>query len=139
MQHGLADLGIIPRYYGEIKHLDVKEYQPHLRKFLNDKYSPSAMFLEYIPNMEMIVWENYTEERGQAMIRGIDYIHKALVLHDDVYPKNIMVLKDDPKRVVWLDFDRAESYDVAAVTKEQQDLMRVERKYVTEIAEALVS
>ena len=79
------------------------------------------MVLEYIPNMEMIVWENHTEERGQAMIRGIDYIHKALVLHADVYPRNIMVLKDGPKRVVWLDFDRAESYDVAAVTEEQQD------------------
>jgi hypothetical protein len=73
------------------------------------------------------------------MIRGIDYIHKALVLHADVYPRNIMVLKDDPKRVVWLDFDRAESYDIAAVTEEPQDLMRVERNYVTEIAEALVS
>jgi hypothetical protein len=24
MQHGLADLGIIPRYYGEIRHLDVR-------------------------------------------------------------------------------------------------------------------
>lgn len=139
MEHGLADLGIIPRYFGEIRHLDVKEYQPHLRKFIDDVNPPSAVFLEYIPNMEMIVWENYTPERGEAMIRGIDYIHNALVLHGDGYPRNIVVFKDDPERVLWLDFDRAETYDVASITEEQRERMRAERRGVMDIAELLVS
>lgn len=105
MQHGLAELGIIPRYYGEMRHLDVEKDQPHLRKFLNDKYPPSAMFLEYIPNMEMIVWENYPEERGQATVRGIDYIHKALVLHARCLSKKYHDSQERPGKSRRLDFD----------------------------------
>ncbi|OXV11424.1 hypothetical protein Egran_00815 [Elaphomyces granulatus] len=76
---------MIPRYYGTIENLDPKLYQPHLNDFLEDEYPPKAILLEYIPNMQMLYWTNYTKKGMDNFIKGLQQIHEALVEHSDVY------------------------------------------------------
>jgi tRNA A-37 threonylcarbamoyl transferase component Bud32 len=139
MQHGLGHQGIVPRYHGEIQHLDVKDYQPHLRRFLDEERPPSAIFLEYIPNMVTILPEHYTKERVESMMRGIRQIHKALVLHFDSYPRNIKVFENDPEQVIWIDFDRVQTYDADTITERNKTLIEEEEEDVHLFAESLVS
>lgn len=116
----------MPHFYGTIERLNLSQYQPHLEMFLNDKHPPNAIFLEYIPNMEPIHPQNYTKKRGEAFIRGIQEIHRALVLHCDAKQRNMMVVKDDPERVVWLDFDRAQTYHADILTERQREFIEEE-------------
>ncbi|KGY14883.1 hypothetical protein PABG_12277 [Paracoccidioides brasiliensis Pb03] len=96
--------------------MDVTRYQHHLKVFLNENPS-SAIFLEYIPNMEMIYLHDFTKKQGEALIRGIREIHKALVLHCDAKLRNMMIVKNDPESVVCLDFDRAQTSHAESLTK----------------------
>ncbi|CAG8229009.1 unnamed protein product [Penicillium salamii] len=112
--------------------------QPHLKMFLGDEYPPSAIFLEYIAGLEMINLENYSQQRVDNLIDGIRKIHKALVRHKDPKPRNMMVVADTPERVVWLDFDRAETYDEDKITVEQQKLIEEEELMVDEFRIAMV-
>ncbi|KAJ5354955.1 hypothetical protein N7541_005999 [Penicillium brevicompactum] len=98
--------------------------------FLDDEYPPSAIFLEYIAGLEMISLQNYTPQRMNNFVEGIQQIHKALVRHRDPKPRNMMVVMDTPERVVWLDFDRAETYDEDQITVEQKDLLGEENEIV---------
>jgi phosphoribulokinase len=67
------------------------------------------MFLEYIPNLETDHLHRYSQERMDGFIRYIREIHKALIRHG-CETEEMMIVKDDPSnRVVWLDFDRAET------------------------------
>ncbi|KAJ6125012.1 hypothetical protein N7471_012329 [Penicillium samsonianum] len=78
---------------------------------LADEYPPSAIFLEYIIGLEMITLENYTQQRMDNIVSGIQQIHKALVRHRDPKQRNMMAVTGTIERVVWMDFDRAETYD----------------------------
>lgn len=85
--------------------------------FLNDEYPPNAIFLEYIPDPEILHLHNYTPGRMDKFLAGIREIHKALVEHNDMKPRNMLVVQDDPaERVVWIDFDRENTYDEHLVT-----------------------
>ena len=79
-------------------------------EFLEDEYPPTAILLEYIPNLQKLHWTKYTEKRMQNFIDGINEIHKALILHDDVHPRNMMVVEGDPERAIWIDFDRSQTF-----------------------------
>ncbi|RAH67094.1 uncharacterized protein BO66DRAFT_422433 [Aspergillus aculeatinus CBS 121060] len=85
-------------------------YRPHLNHFENDVYKPKAILLEYLPDAEGLNCLNYSDERFEIAMRGLDDIHRAHVLHHDVYPKNILVVPGNPERVVWVDFDVAMTY-----------------------------
>lgn len=113
--------------------------QPHLKRFLDDEYPPSAIFLEYIAGLEMVTLDNYTLQRLENAVAGIREIHKALVRHKDPKPRNIMVVKDSPNRIIWLDFDRAETYDEDSITSRQLELIEQEEQLVIELQECLVS
>ncbi|KAL1985871.1 hypothetical protein VTN96DRAFT_7249 [Rasamsonia emersonii] len=119
-KHGLCDCGIVPQFYGTMERLDLRLFQPHLKMLLDDKYPPNAVFLECIPNMEMLLPQNYTRKRMENLVHGIREIHRALVLHCDAKPRNMMVVRDDPERVVWLDFDRAQTYHADKLTERQR-------------------
>ncbi|KAJ9225219.1 hypothetical protein DTO027B5_6505 [Paecilomyces variotii] len=123
---GLCDQGIVPRFLGSMRKFDQSLCQPYLEMFLDDEYPPSAIFLEYIPNMEMITLNNYTQQRMDNLIAGIREIHKTLVLHGDLKPRNMMVVKDDPERVIWIDFDRAATYEEASITDSEKSLLEDE-------------
>lgn len=53
---------------------------------------------------------NYSEARYRHAIDGMKEIHKALVHHRDIYPKNILIVPGEPDRVVWIDFDVASTF-----------------------------
>ncbi|CAI7652094.1 unnamed protein product [Penicillium glandicola] len=59
-EQGLCDRGIVPDFLGSMRKFDPALCQPHLKKFLDDEYPPSAIFLEYIAGLEMIILDNYT-------------------------------------------------------------------------------
>lgn len=96
--------------------------------FLEDEYPspppprPSAILLEYIPNLEMIHLQNYTTKRMDRLIEGIREIHKAEVRHKNPKPRNMLVVKDDAEeeRVVWIDFDRAATYREDQITERKR-------------------
>ncbi|KAJ5712012.1 hypothetical protein N7488_006168 [Penicillium malachiteum] len=109
---------------------------------MDDEYPPSAIFLEYIPGLEKIhPVENFTQQRMDNLFDGIRQINKALVLHNDLYPRNMMVIKDTPEsksdRVIWLDFDRAETFNEDEITDEQARLIAMEEKIVSDLGSSL--
>ncbi|KAJ9243486.1 hypothetical protein DTO280E4_5601 [Paecilomyces variotii] len=135
--HGLCDRGIVPRFLGSMEKFDPSFCQPHLKMFLHDEYLPSAIFLEYIPNLEMIQLHNYTPQRMNNLLNSIREIHSALVRHKDPKPRNMMIIKDDPERVVWIDFDRAETYNEDQITDKQKYLLEREEVMVVEFKKCI--
>ena len=89
---GVCEKGVVPRYYGHIDQLGPGQFRPHLDHFIHDLYQPKAMIFEYLPNTESINCVNYSKERFQKAIDGIQEIYKALVYHQDVYLKNIVLV-----------------------------------------------
>ena len=76
-EHGLCDSGLVPNFLGSMQKFDPYLCQPHLNLFLDDEYLPSAIFLDNIPDMEMINIHNCTEKRLNNLITGIQEIHRA--------------------------------------------------------------
>lgn len=138
-ERDLCDRGVIPHFFGTMRKFDPSSCQPHLRHFVEDEYPPSAIFMEYIPGLEMITLENYTEKRVANLLDAIRQIHKAFVRHKDVKPRNMMVVKDTPDRVIWLDFDRAETYDEDQITDEQVEGLKEEEQIMMEFSSFMVS
>lgn len=52
---------------------------------------------------------NYSEDLFRFAVDGIKEIHGARVHHHDIYPKNMLVVSG--RRIVWIDFDVATSFD----------------------------
>ncbi|KAJ5577938.1 uncharacterized protein N7459_006902 [Penicillium hispanicum] len=138
-EQGLCDSGVVPNFLGSIRKFDPSPCQPHLKMFLDDEYLPSAIFLEYIAGLEMIGLHNYTQQRMDNIITGIRQIHKALVRHRDPKPRNMMVVTDSPDRIVWIDFDRAETYNEEQITTEQRKLLEEEEEIVDGLKVCLAS
>ncbi|KAJ0413121.1 hypothetical protein BJY00DRAFT_306542 [Aspergillus carlsbadensis] len=131
--HGLCDRAVIPKFHGSIEDLDPNLHQPHLDMFLQDEYAPKAILLEYIADMEAIHWTNYTAAKRDNFIRGLEEIHAAGVIHDDVYPRNLMVVKGDAERAIWIDFDRAQTWDEDNLSDRQKGWLDFERELVVEL------
>lgn len=138
-EHGLCDSGLVPNFLESMRKFDPHLCQPHLNSFLYDEHLPSAIFLDYIPDLEMINIHNCTEKRLNNLITGVQEIHRALVRHRDPKPRNMMVVRNDPERVVWIDFDRAETYDEGEISDDERRLLREEEEIVVGFAECLVS
>lgn len=85
----------------------------------------------------MIQLETYTPQRMDNFLISIQEIHKALVCHKDPKPRN-MIVKDDPERVVWLDFDRAQTYHEESMTDEQKRYLEREETIVADFRRNLV-
>ncbi|EFQ97006.1 serine/threonine protein kinase [Nannizzia gypsea CBS 118893] len=126
-------------FYGTIENIDPKLCLPYLNKFVDDKYRPTAIFIEYIPNMKELHRSNYTPERMRNFVEGLKEIHKAMVMHGDIHPRNMMIVEDDPSRAIWLDFDRAQ-----ALSPEPDELHKKldwvgrETRLIMEMAEDMV-
>ncbi|CAI7652085.1 unnamed protein product [Penicillium glandicola] len=50
----------------------------------------------------------------------------------------MMIVKDTPERVVWLDFDRAHTYDEDRITVEE-DLIKEEEIIIMDIQDAIAT
>ncbi|KZF19890.1 hypothetical protein L228DRAFT_270662 [Xylona heveae TC161] len=117
-EKGLCERGIVPDFYGMIEDIDPALWQPHLNMFRKDEARPSALFIEYIPDLRKIDLDNYTTERILKLGTILREIHKAGVLHDDPYPRNMMV-QESSDRVCWIDFDRADTFDFPLNERQQ--------------------
>ncbi|PGH13238.1 hypothetical protein AJ79_03797 [Helicocarpus griseus UAMH5409] len=129
-ERGICDQGIVPQFFGTMDNFDAKLCHPHLDVFVNDEYPPSAIFLEYIPNLEMLHLHNYTEARMKNFLVGIRKINRALVEHGDIKPRNMLIVKDDPERTVWIDFDRASTYHEHLITDREKVFLAKEEETV---------
>lgn len=93
--------------------------------------------MEYIPNMVELHWSNYTPERMQSLVDTMEQMHAAKVLHNDIHPRNMMILEDDPKRAIWIDFDRAQTYG-ETLTELEESWFATEKAIVYEMARFMV-
>ncbi|OKL55282.1 hypothetical protein UA08_09450 [Talaromyces atroroseus] len=133
---GVCELGFVPYFYGHIDRVDPVAFQPALRHFAHDKFKPRAIILEYLPNAEKLDCENYSDARYRNAIHGMKQIHKALVHHQDIYPKNVLVVPGQPERVVWVDFDVATTF--SSMGNREQAYCEYEDELVSSFGEALV-
>ncbi|PYH96543.1 hypothetical protein BO71DRAFT_407650 [Aspergillus ellipticus CBS 707.79] len=106
---GLCNRGIIPDFYGTIRNIQPALWL-NLHMFLHDKLPPNAILIEYIPNMQAVDLSNYSEQRLSSLRQILDEIHKANVLHGDTKPRNMMVFVGMQERVLWIDFDSAQTF-----------------------------
>ncbi|EFW16608.1 conserved hypothetical protein [Coccidioides posadasii str. Silveira] len=96
---------------------DPQPCQPYLKILLGDEYPPSTIYLEYIPNLEMIHLRNCTQKQMDNLVKGIQEMHGARS---------------------WIDFDRAETYNHIQLTDEQGHLSD-EEEIVLGFGDCLVS
>ncbi|CAI7572809.1 unnamed protein product [Penicillium glandicola] len=106
---GVCEHGFVPIFYG-YTNLDPATFYPTLQHFARDKFKPRAILLEYLPNAESLNCVNYSENLFPQAIQGMKEIHRAGVHHQDIYPKNLLLIRGDPDRLVWIDFDVATTF-----------------------------
>lgn len=135
---GVCERGHVPCFHGSIERLDPIHSSPHLDSFLHDEQYPSAILLEYLPNVQQLNCENYSEERMKKALAGINEIHSAYVEHNDPYPKNILIVQGSLERVVWIDFDVAITYQVETLTLARKKGLDLETEVVKSFGRLLV-
>ncbi|KAJ0423538.1 hypothetical protein BJY00DRAFT_321673 [Aspergillus carlsbadensis] len=116
LARGVCHRGFVPFFYGHIDRIDPSTLSPPLEHFLNDKYHPQALILEYLPGTERLNCVNYSEARFRGAVDGIKAIHDAHVHHRDIYPRNILIT---PDRTVWTDFDVATTFAEMGVLEKE--------------------
>lgn len=79
---------------------------------------------------------NYSDALYPQAIEGMKEIHRAGVHHRDVWPKNLLLVRGNPHRLVWVDFDVATTF--ADFGTEQLARCDHEIALVRAIGEALV-
>lgn len=135
---GLCDRGIIPDFYGIIRKIQPAVW-PTLNMFLHDKLPPNAIFIEYVPNAQSLDLSNYSEKRLAKLREILDDIHKAKVLHGDPMPRNMMVSLGEQERVLWIDFDSAQTFLDGNLSPKQESRIEEEIELMGYFVEALVS
>ena len=121
-----------------MEHLDPGLYKPYLDQFRNDPNFPDAVLLEYISEAEPLTKINYTRQRMDKFMKYLKDIHSASVLHSDIHPRNMWIFPESVDRVMWLDFNRAQTYNEHQLTKSQQDNITYEASQLLELRDAMV-
>lgn len=107
---GVCARGFVPKFYGYINRMNPAAFHPALQSFARDKLKPRAILLEYLPNAESLNCVNYSDALYPQAIEGMHEIHRAGVHHQDIYPKNLLLVRGNPDRLVWIDFDVATTF-----------------------------
>lgn len=107
---GVCKRSIVPKFHGCINEVDPAAFHPALRHFAQDTFKPRGILLEYLPNAESLNCVNYSDTLYPQAIEGMKEIHKAGVHHQDIYPRNILLVRGNPDRLVWSDFDVATTF-----------------------------
>ncbi|QKX56839.1 uncharacterized protein TRUGW13939_03946 [Talaromyces rugulosus] len=102
--------GYVPKFYGCINRMDPAAFHPALQHFAQDKLQPRAILLEYLENAKSLNCVNYADALYPQAIEGMKEIHIAGVHHRDIYPKNLLLIRGNPDRLVWIDFDVATTF-----------------------------
>ncbi|KAL4952995.1 hypothetical protein BDW69DRAFT_184880 [Aspergillus filifer] len=89
--------------------------------------------------MEPLQLHNFTIERADILIEGIRQIHKVLMRYNDAKARNMMVSMgpNGKERVLWIDFDRAETYDEESITAKQHGYIEFEDKIVLQFKNSM--
>ncbi|KAJ5177864.1 uncharacterized protein N7500_000563, partial [Penicillium coprophilum] len=132
---GVCTHGFIPEFHGYIDRIDPVAFSPTLQHFAHDKLKPKAIILEYLPNAESLNCVNYSDTLYPQAIEGMKEIHRAGVHHRDIYPKNLLLVRGTPDRLVWIDFDVATTF--TNLGPEELDLCEYEIALVKGFGEAL--
>ncbi|KAH7305456.1 hypothetical protein B0I35DRAFT_516291 [Stachybotrys elegans] len=109
-QHGLCARRVVPDFYGAVTQMQLADWHQMLHSFKEDEVPPCAIFIEYIPDLHMIDLTNFSEARLAKFLQILDEIHNLRILHDDTYPRNMLVARGNEgqeDRVIWIDFDCA--------------------------------
>lgn len=107
---GVCARGFVPKFYGYINRMDAAAFHPAFQHFAQDKLKPRAILLEYLPNAESLNCVNYSDTLYPQAIEGMKEIHRAGVHHQDIYPRNLLLARGNPDRLVWIDFDVATTF-----------------------------
>ena len=136
---GVCERGFVPQYYGYIDRLDPTGFRPHLDHFADDMFNPKAILLEYLRNTEELNCVNFSDDRLQTAVRGLQEIHGALIHHHDTYPKNILIVHERKERVVWVDFDVSTTFpDKESIDSQAKEWCKHEIRHVECFGELLV-
>ncbi|KAB8274581.1 hypothetical protein BDV30DRAFT_225746 [Aspergillus minisclerotigenes] len=106
----VCERSIVPKFHSCINEVDPAAFHPALRHFAQDTFKPREILLEYLPNAESLNCVNYSDTLYPQAIEGMKEIHKAGVHHRDIYPRNILLVRGNPDRLVWSDFDVATTF-----------------------------
>jgi tRNA A-37 threonylcarbamoyl transferase component Bud32 len=93
--------------------------------FRDDLWPPNAVLIEYVADMHQIDLSTFSKSRLVSLRAILGEIHDAKVCHGDVYPRNMMVASGEPDRVLWIDFDSAQTLP------ENEPLTPMQQKWVT--------
>ncbi len=137
-EKGFCDKGTVPQFFGTIEQIQPDLWKPHLDMFLEHELLPNAILIEYIPRMQMIDLPTFSTDRLNKLVGILEEMHNTKILHRDPYPRNMMIVPGNPDRVLWIDFDRAQTYS-APLTKRQREWFHDEDQLMKEFAEGLVS
>jgi hypothetical protein len=124
---GFCKRGVIPDFYGVIEWIEPREWGPHLDMFLDDSWSPSAVLIEYVADMHQMDLSTFSKSRLASLRAILGEFHEAKVFHSDADPRNMMVVSGKPDRVLWIDFDTAQTLpENKSLTQRQQEWMESE-------------
>ncbi|KAF8587320.1 hypothetical protein K439DRAFT_1659148 [Ramaria rubella] len=106
---GVCAAGFVPQCYGWTT-IDQSKWpiagKHDLLFHFHDETKPlRSLVLEYLPNASQMTVRWINPEMYRTAMLGLDMIHRAGVLQNDIHPRNILVLKDG--RVAWIDFESA--------------------------------
>ncbi|PYH97914.1 hypothetical protein BO71DRAFT_317528 [Aspergillus ellipticus CBS 707.79] len=136
-EYGLCDRGYVPGFYGLVEQVNPIDYLPYLKDFLEDTVYPNAVLIEYIPNIQSIDLSNFSEKRVHKLQQILLEIHHAGVYYGDPYPRNMMV-QTTSDRVLWIDFDRAQTFTSQSIKQYHLDWLAHETKMMDYFVDALV-
>ena len=89
--------------------------------------------------MQEIDLSNFSEERMAIFRRILDSMHRARVEHGDPYPRNMMIQAGKYERVLWIDFDMANTFsEETPLTPRAKGWIAEEVKMMNYFAYALV-
>ncbi|KAB8263534.1 hypothetical protein BDV32DRAFT_118827 [Aspergillus pseudonomiae] len=133
---GLCERGVVPDFYGIMKNIQ-PALCPNLYMFFHDILPPNAIFIEYIPNLQSIDLSNFSVQRLAKLREILDDIHRVQVLHGDAKPRNMMVSLGEYERVLWIDFDSAQTFSEGGRSPRQQEWIEEEDELVDYFVDAL--
>lgn len=107
---GVSEFRVVPKFHGYIDRVDPALFYPTFQHFAYDNFQPRGMLLEFLPNAESLNCVNFSDALFPQAIEGMKEIHKAGVHHRDIHPKNILLVRGNPERLVWIDFDVATTF-----------------------------
>lgn len=131
-----------PDFYGTVENIQPAEWPDELESFGEDELPPNAILLEYLPILHRIDLTNFSEKYPIQFSEILSGIHSLGILHDDPYPRNMVIVKGEnggDGRAMWIDFDSSMTIPLDKMGEWEQYRFDEEKLIVQQFGEALVS